>query len=548
MKPTPTIITVEYTLFWVLLALNLVPIWSVHYFLTGDGPCHLYNARVLLDFLHEGEAGSFYAQWMYLNTAIEPNWFSHATMALLMELGFQPFLAEKLLQTFYVLAFGLGLRFLIRQLNPNGLFLSTFGLLLTYHHVFQMGFYNYSCSLALMFWVCGHWLKFRYLWTAGRVLLQALGFVLLYFCHPIGLLFSFLIIGSIFLVETGIHLNRKMDGESQKISWRPLWKNALASSLAALPAILLFTTYVLRKGLNPSPRSESNHRIWVELRELSALINISASERFWAIGVAVLFGLLALSALRSKFKKESLRWTDVLFLVFGIALLLYFNQPGGIAGAGVLPIRLQLLPYLMLLLWLASVDFSNRVQARMLALTVIAFIGFMVIRIPHYQMASDAAKEYVSAAAVIPDNVSVLPISFDHNGRHASGRMVADGIWLFMHAGDYIGIERRVVMLGNYEAATHNFPLIWRWERNPFERLGKDGGYFEGQPPIANLLDYPKNAENATIDYVVTWCLDEKKFGDHPFIQSMEQQLAQGYDLVFTSENGYAKTFRRKGF
>jgi hypothetical protein len=216
----PSFAFAERVLFFVLLALQLVPLWSVHYFLTGDGPCHLYNAKVLLDFFQGGEAKSFFSSWMFVNTALEPNWFSHATMSLLMGLGTPPFLAEKLLQTFYVLAFGLGLRFMIRQLNPNALFLSTFGLLLTYHHVFQMGFYNYSCSLAIMFWTTGYWLKHRQDWNAGRMLGLGLGFVLLYFCHPIGLLLSFLMIGGVFLAELSNQVFRKKPVMNTAQTWR----------------------------------------------------------------------------------------------------------------------------------------------------------------------------------------------------------------------------------------------------------------------------------------------------------------------------------------
>lgn len=541
----PSLALMERMLFFVLLALNLVPLWSVHYFLTGDGPCHLYNAKVLVDFFQGGDAKAFYAPWMYLNTALEPNWFGHATMAGLMSLGFQPYLAEKFLQTFYVLAFGLGLRFMIRQLNPNGLFLSTFGLLLSYHFVFLMGFYNYTCSLAIMLWVTGYWLKYRQNWTTGRILIQALGWLVLYFCHPIGLLISFLIIGSVLVTELGIHWYR--ENQSERSAYlKSFWKNTLAMLLAALPVLLLFAEYIVRKGLNPSPRSESSHRMWVDFREFSALSIISSSERFWAIGIAVLFLLMAIWAVTSMIKRRTFRWTDALFVVFVLLLLLYFFQPGGVAGAGVLAIRLQLLPYLTLLLWLSTIDFAPKAQKAVLGLTSIIFIAFLIIRMPHYRLASEAAEEIVSAASVIPDHVSVLPLSFDLNGLAPNGKQVSDRIWLFMHAGDYIGTERTVVMLGNYEAATHNFPLIWNPERNPFELLGKDGGYFEGQPPIANLLDYPQKSNHATIDYVVTWCLDQQKFGEHPFVLDMKRQLEQGYDWIFTSKSGLVKVFRRK--
>jgi len=540
--PLPTL---ERGLFYLLLAANLIPLWSVHYFVTGDGPCHLYNAKVLLDFYNGGDIKAFFNLWLHVNTRFEPNWFGHAFMELLLGLGTPAYLAEKFLQTFYVLSFGLGLRFLIRQVNPNALFISTFGLLLTYHHVFQMGFYNYSCSLAIMFWVTGFWLKYRHQWTAGRMLVQALGFLALYFCHPIGLVFSFLVIGSVLLVELGIGVARRNRSVEQK-PWQTFWNSSVAIMLAALPVFILFAEYLFVKGLNPSPRSESDLQIWGDLRKLTALSTMMNVEKDWAAYVAVVFALLAILALGLKWKSRALRWTDVFLPVFGIALFIYFKQPGGIAGAGILPIRLQLLPYLMLLIWLGSIDFPKWAQAATLAFTTVVFVGLMSIRLPHHWMASAAAEEYTSCAAVIPDKVSVLPLSFNHNGLDPeSGREVADAIWLFMHGGDYMGTEKSIVLLANYEAATGNFPLIWNQERNPFNGLSTNDGYFEDQPPNANIVDYYKNSNKAVVDYVVTWCMDQKKFGDNPRLQNIQQQLAGEYNLVFTSKHGLAKVYKR---
>lgn len=543
--PTLSLPTLERGLFYLLLAANLIPLWSVHYFVTGDGPCHLYNAKVLLDFYHGGDLKDFYNPWLFVNGHFEPNWFGHVFMELLLGWGTPAYLAEKFLQTFYVLSFGLGLRFLVRQVNPNALFISTFGLLLTYHHVFQMGFYNYSCSLAIMFWVSGFWLKYRHQWTVTRMLLQAVGFLALYFCHPIGLVFSFLVIGSVLLVELAIGLARR-DRSTEQSPWETFRSGALSVTLSAMPVIILFAEYVFVKGLNPSPRSESALQIWEELQRFTALSILMTTEKSWAICVAVFFALLLGLALLFKIRSRQWRWTDVFLPVFGIALLIYLKQPGGIAGAGILPIRLQLLPYLMLLIWLGSIDFPKWLQAGTMAFTVVVFVGLMRIRLPHHRMASNAAIEYASCGTVIPDRVSVLPISFNHNGLDPiSGREVADHIWLYMHSGDYIGAEKSIVMLANYEAATQNFPLIWRWERNPYDRLKKDNASFEDQPPAVDIVNYPKNSTNATVDYVVTWCLDQRKFGEHPRVLDIEEQLRKEYELIFTSPHGLAKVFKR---
>jgi len=96
LKPFFSFAAAERIVFYLLLAANLLPFWAFHYFLTCDGPCHLYNSKVLLDFWRGGDVKAFYDQWLYLNARFEPNWFGHAFMMLLQGLHVPGYLAEKL--------------------------------------------------------------------------------------------------------------------------------------------------------------------------------------------------------------------------------------------------------------------------------------------------------------------------------------------------------------------------------------------------------------------------------------------------------------------
>jgi hypothetical protein len=544
MKSLLSFASAERLIFYLLLAANLAPLWSFHYFLTCDGPCHLYNSKVLLDFWRGGDIKAFYNQWLYLNARFEPNWFGHAFMTLLMGLKVPGFLAEKLLQTLYVLGFGLGLRYLVRQINPDSLFLSSLGLLFTHHYVFQMGFYNFSCSLAALFWTTGYWLYIRRAYTPGRLLALAAGFLVLYFCHPVGLLFTFLLIGSLSLGEWGRDMKNREGGTS--VVWKKSGQNVASVSLAALPVLVLFAEYLFFKGVHAEPGSDTKSSLWHLLRENRGLLIMDMSERWWAVAVGVACALLAIFACRIKWETRDFRWTDALFAVFIFTVWLYFNQPRSFAGAGVTPLRLVLMPHLMLLLWLASVDFSKQINTAVLIFSVVVSAALSIIRFPHYKLANEATLEYASCAAVIPDKVTVLPISFNHHGQVADGTYVAEKIWLFVHAGDYVSEGKSIMLLGNYEAQTRNFPLIWQNGRNPFVLLEKEDAIFENQPPHADLLGFPAKTGGAAVDYVVTWCKDQR-FYEHPFSQDIGRQLEEGYDLVFTSKNNLAKVFKRKG-
>lgn len=526
----------ERLVFYGLLALQLLPLWSVRYYLTIDGPCHLYNAKVLADMAANAELKAFYENWLFANQRFEPNWFSHFFMKTLFAAGVPAFLNEKLLQTFYVLAFGLGLRFVLRQIHPKGLFLSSLGLLFTYHHVFQMGFYNYSCSLALCLWAFGYWLKYRADWSVGRQLGLAALWLVLYFCHPIGFLFSFLLIGSDVLAQ---QIRRGPP------DWASVGRQLLGLGLSALPVLVLFAEYVAGKGMSFRPSGESAAQIWRELVRLSALCTVMNEERDWAPLIAAVFPLLAGLALWLKIRQRAWRRTDMLLGVFLATLLIYVKQPGSFAGGGILSVRLQILPYLMLLLWLASVDFPKWVQGAVLAFSVGMSVLLWSIRLPAHWRASEAVQEYASCAAALPDRVSVLPLSFNHNGQLADGREVSSATWLFVHAAGYAGAERSIVLLDNYEAHTGNFPLLWKPSLDPFLFLPKEDTGFEGQPPRADFLHFPEKTKGAQVDYVLCWCLD-KKFGEHPFTQEIKQQLDQGYELVFSSTHDLARVYKKK--
>ncbi|HRI60492.1 MAG TPA: hypothetical protein PK228_12230, partial [Saprospiraceae bacterium] len=392
-----------------------------------------------------------------------------------------------------------------------------------------------------MFWVTGYWLHIRTAFTPGRLLVLAAGFLILYFCHPVGLLFAFLLIGSLSLGAVW-HDVKKRDGDA----WKKLWHNAGFVSLAALPVIVLFAEYLFFKGFEVIPYGESKSALWLMLRENRALLILDIMERWWAVSIAVLCALLLLFAGWLKLKDKTFQWTDALFVVFVFTVWLYFNQPRSFAGGGVTPMRLALLPYMTLLLWLASVGFSQKLQKVVLTFSVVVSSALLIIRFPHYRMASEATEEYASCAVAIPDRVTVLPISFNHHGQTAGGRYVSETFWLFVHTGDYVSEGKSIVLLGNYEAHTRNFPLIWQNGRDPFLLLEKEGTIFENQPPHADLLGFPAKTGGAAVDYVITWCKDQR-FYDHPFGQDIGRQLEQGYDLVFTSKNNLAKVFKRKG-
>lgn len=531
---------IEPYIYWTLLFVHLFPILSNQYFLTGDGPSHVYNAKVVLDYV-QGNDWDFYSEYYTFNSYPEPNWASHFLLAGLL-LVFPDFLAEKILLIFYVVAFAYCWRLLVRQINPVNSFLALLGLPFVFHRTLQMGFYNYSLSFVLLFWVLAYWLKYRENLSRKRVLILGTSFLLLYFCHPVGLTLSWTVIGLLLFCGLLFTLEGQFESFSDKI--KKTFRSGGILTLASLPALLLLAVYMIRRGTETTPNPFSWAHMGRKLVELTSLVNMTRTEVNWAIAWAILCGLLLLVGLLYKIRHKDFTEYDGFFLAFLFALVMYFIQPGSIGGAGILYIRLQFIPYLFLILWLASIPFSDMSAKVILFPAVIISVALISLRAPHHKLASEAVKEYLSVREHIPTRSTVLPLSFAHQGLTPEGEFVANRIWLYMHAADYLGSDRSLVMLGNYEAGLGYFPLVWKPKKQPFFHIATNEG-IEGRPPGVDILSYTQKT-GGTIDYVLTWCLDNEEFANHPNTQSLKQQLHEGFELVFTSKNGLAQLYKNK--
>lgn len=74
---------IEPLIFYTILVLWMIPVWKLDFFVIGDGPCHLFNSKVLLDW-YQGVNKDFYQPFYFLNTNFDPNWlYNLITMPLL---------------------------------------------------------------------------------------------------------------------------------------------------------------------------------------------------------------------------------------------------------------------------------------------------------------------------------------------------------------------------------------------------------------------------------------------------------------------------------
>jgi hypothetical protein len=529
----------EKILFIILLAFSLFPVLSNKYFITGDGPCHLYNSKVLLDFISSHNL-DFYNDYYILNRNLDPNWFSHITLAFL--LSFLPdFLAEKIFISAYIILFAIGLRWILKAINRENTFLVFLGLPFIFHHTFQMGFFNYSFSFVFYFFSVGYWLRQNSNLTIAQTFILSLINTALFFVHPVGWVLSALTIGLIILLEFIIDIPGIRKHTENPI--HKLFDKSLTFFLVFLPSVLLFLGYALRRGMKTVPNPDSFKHLYHSFIELTSLVNMTNKEHMWSICLSVLFGLIFLYGLFNKLRLRKFNKTDAFFVIFLIMLYIYFSQPGQIAGAGILSIRLQFIPFLVLVLWFANINFNLKIKWTVMSSAFIIGVVLIAVRLPHHALASRAVKEYISVRDYIEDNSTVLPLSYSHNGKTPDGKLIANRIWLFMHAADYIGTDKSLIIFDNFEANTGYFPVIWKKEKNPYNYISINEG-FENQPPSVDISGYNKKT-GGDIDYVILWCLDEQ-YLNHAYTIHTLEQLRRNYTLVFSSEHNLAKLYKRR--
>ncbi|MCK6694155.1 MAG: hypothetical protein L6Q97_18895 [Thermoanaerobaculia bacterium] len=548
--------TVERRIFYLMLLAAILPVWSGRFFVTGDGPCHVYNARILLDYIM-GRHFGFYDPFYSLNTNFEPNWFGHLWLAFF-QLFFAPETAEKVFLSGYVAMFGLGLRYLIRQINPESGFMSVFGLLFAWHFLLQSGFYNYACSIALFFWVCGFWLQYRHSMTPVRGLVWALLWLVLYSAHPMGLVFAGLFVGCNVLWEGLL----KMWKSGWKKGSLLLWQQTQTALLSALPMLVLFAEYIYRKPWPTGANTESVSGVWNQLYNLGALMIIRNSERDTVRAISYIAIALALGAIVLYLRRRpsptpndandandandiNAPNTHFLLLFTALALWQYFRQAGAQSLELMMPLRVQLFPWLGLLLWTAGATFPQWARQLTLALSATAMIVLLTHRIPAHRKASELVEDYMSCLPHIADSSVILVLNYDFSGRYFDGREVSNRNWLFIHAADYIGAYRTAIMSDNYEALRYYFPLIWRWERDMFRITDKEGMNFENRPPRADFINFKNRSGGFDLHYVLLLNYDERHY-DHDYSREIIGQLEAGYEHVFFSPRGKAELWRLK--
>jgi hypothetical protein len=311
---------------------------------------------------------------------------------------------------------------------------------------------------------------------------------------------------------------------------------------SAIP-IYLFITFYLRREWKPETNSFSFKDIANDLIHLRALNTLDFKEEPILLALVALILCLFILAAYNRIKERKWIRYDGLLLLFAGSLLIIFNPPGNISGGLDIGVRLGMFPFLCMLFWMATADFSTMTR-NIASVAAICIAGaLMFLRLPIHRNASDYAEEIVTASDSIRDKSTVLVLNYDWGGKTPEGKVIAERMWLFGHVDCYLGTYKDLVMSDNYEANFWYFPLVEHWETNMYSQTDKDGINFDHRPPRADMNSY-KRRTGQFIDYVLMLSYTDEYAG-HPYTQEIFQQLAAEYKPQFTSANRRAILYKR---
>ncbi len=513
------------------------PFWAIARFPSQDGPSHVANAWILRS-LVTGAGGEPAADFQ-LNLEPSPNWFTHASLAVLLGLAPPP-VAEKLFLSAYVLLLLVSFRYALKALRPEAAPLSLVVAPLACDSALHLGYYNRAFASVPLLLALGFWARRRGRLGAGATVPLALLLLWAYFCAAATLALA---LSALALCGLAVALEdaRPVPGGGR----RRLLRLFGALTAAGAPALLLLLRFQARQARSVSFQAADVVSRLRALATLETLVSLDPRERWLSTALGVALAIALLAALAARLRSGGGQWQDALLAAAGLAAVGYLLAPavqlGGL-GPWADPTQERLAPSLLLLflLWLAAQPLARTWRRLLVVSTLTLALGFAGLRLPRYAALDGQLREYLSVAPWIPEGATLLPLSFAHQGTSREGGVLAFGTWPFRHAADWLVVSRRIRNVDDYETQVSFFPVILRAGYDPYGLLGSS---LDRRPECVHLGRFNRLAPRPA-EFVLTWGAGRVD-RDDPCMRTLVRQLDVSYRRVFVSSpRGLAELYR----
>lgn len=509
-------------LFGLIIAVNAVLMLLVKFYPSMDGPAHLYNSSLLPELLFNQNSD--------LNNYFQISGFPMANWMTLFILSFfnlflPAWIAEKILLLFYLIGISLAFRYLVKQINPEGLGLSFIIFPFIYSFLFHLGFYNYSLSFILLFFILGFWIK-NQAYLSARVFVPVFFLMgILYFSALLSFLFAGLSMG---LFTVVFYLGKFSSGKNMYKIFKEIITRLVFLLLVSLPWLILIIWFIAKTDFLSTGYQYSINELVKWLNDVRCLIvyDYPGDEKLTQqiLHILLAFTSISLFLRFSAAKKNWVQIYDIFLVPVLLSIFLFFAVPDG-SGAGMMSHRYCLMIYMLFIIWFASL----KMPVKTIRVFVILIIGFHFgLLFKHFNGAiRDLNKNAIAiekAAVFIEKNSMVLPVNLSRG-------------WIEPHFSNYLGVDKPLINLQNYQATLSWFPVQWNHENLPDISMG--------ELREINHFIWPSNPSSSIkrqIDYVLLY--GELSDMLKPEWAALLKELESGYRLIYTSPDNYVKLYR----
>lgn len=447
----------EFVIFCIIAILNGLYVFAFKFYHTLDGPGHLHNSNMLINILSGNELISEYYR---ISTIPVGNWTGNAILSFYNYLFPAPIALSFFIFTYFT-GMAFSYRYLIKSLT--GKFSPVNYIMFPFfdNACLNLGLYNYSTSLIILFFILGFWIKHNQKMNFGLWIRFSFLLILLYFSHFLSYVFF-----GIFLILYLIYDEFFKYRIPEKIIWKNIWIKMGRLALASLPSIIFALIYVINiisivnSGSRDDPEQMTLLQNFFYIRPL-ILFHVENDGTRNIILFAGLMVLFLMVIFQGIFKRDQLeenkynRGFVLVLLIFFTTLLLLLPSRFLL---NTMRIRVALMFFMVFVIWLSM----YRYKVWMQVLAAIFFIGITVHNKAAYFKARDKMDKYANEIYTlnnwIKPNSIVLPL------KHQS-------MWMYAYSLSYIGIDKPIVNLKN-EQAFGFFNIVYN-DNLPSYTLGK---------------------------------------------------------------------------
>lgn len=499
-------------LFYVTIILLTAPVFCCDYFVTNDGPAHVYNANLIQHFfgIYHQQISAFFN----FNTSIEPNWIGHFILIIFNSFSSGAF-SEKLLVASIFMLFPLSIRNLVITLNKDNAWLAWLSFPLVFNFMIGLGFYNFSMGIVLFILAISYAIKSEFECKGKQIFILMLLSLALYFSHLIVYALFFL------FFSMGILLKRKNNLKS------------LAAYIGLqIPFLLLCFLFLIHNAKGKSADTLGFEMLVDWLLKARPLIVYNELEEAWfgytynSILIFILFsGIIFIRLNKIKIGNTSNFLHCVAFMFF--MLVLFFVAPNELVSGGFLNVRMLLLFYIFLIACLSMFTYPKFIAIPIILFLLTTTTYMQNQKYANLKVLSAEASELTSIQNHVKEGTTMIPLNYSKN-------------WLHTNLSSYIASDKLILILDNYEANTPHFPLKWVEQAQPNPLLGN---FSYSLNPTITIAPY-ENKTGLHVDYIVRWCYQHAE--KDTIALKTNQEISNDFKLIYTSPKGNAELFERR--